>query len=256
MLSLVPASFDVNAFWQDLTNVPNWLGPALLVIAVTLIAQTAGVVLGFPLAVGRTSKNVLLRSPVNLYLYLFRGTPLLLQILFWYDGVAELSGNSESLYFITRNAVVAGTIALTTNEAAYMAEIIRSGLQAVDPGQMDAAKALGMTRWRAFTRIIVPQALRIIVPPTFNEYINMSKSVALLSTIGVVELIGKAENYFSADFKVLEALSVAAIWYLLITTVLTQFQKRIEDRFGERRDLEAAVNPGFLRRAFRGAAVR
>jgi polar amino acid transport system permease protein len=249
----VLADFDTSAFMTMLVD-GSWIEPAILVVLITLIAQTGGVVLGFPLAVGRISKNPVIRLPVDFYLFIFRGTPLLLQILFWYDGLAELTGNPEALYFITRNPVVAGTLALTLNEAAYMTEIVRSGLQAVDPGQQDAAKALGMTRLMAFRRIVVPQAMRIIVPPTFNEYINMSKNVSLLSTIAVLELLAKAERFYHTNLKTFEALCVAAIWYLLVTTILTQIQKRIEGRFGERQE-EVAVTPGFFRRAFSGGGI-
>ena len=181
------------------------------------------------------------------------GTPLLLQILFVYDGTAELTNNSPLLFPITRNAVIAGIVTLTLNEAAYMAEIIRSGLQAVDVGQIDAAKALGMTRWQVTRRIVVPQALRIVVPPTTNEYINMSKNTSLLVVISVHELLQQASAFYSANFRYFEALAVAAIYYLVITSLLTQVQKRIEDRFGERQDREGVAQPGFLRRALMGA---
>lgn len=250
---LVPADFDFQFFWRILW--PPWGSPflpaAILVIAVTVFSQTAGIILGFPLALGRVSKNPLIRRFVELYLWLFRGTPLLLQILFFYDGLAELTGNPAALYPITRNAVVAGALTLALNEAAYMTEIIRAGLQAIDPGQGDAAKALGMTRGQVMRRIIVPQALRIIVPPTFNEYINMSKNTSLLSVIAVQELLLTAENFYSVNFRYFEALSVAAIWYLLITSVLTAIQGRIEARFGERRDPRVTIETvPFWRRAF------
>jgi polar amino acid transport system permease protein len=230
-----------------------WFGPALLVLVITIVSQTAGVILGLPLALGRISRNPLVRAPVNFYLWIFRGTPLLLQILFVYDGTAELTNNSALLYPLNRNAVIAGAVTLALNEAAYMTEIIRSGLQAVDPGQTDAAKALGMTRWQALRRIILPQALRVVVPPTTNEYINMSKNTSLLVFISVHELLQQAANFYSSNFRYFEALAVAGIWYLLITTVLTQVQKRIEDRFGERQDRGSAVRPGFWRRTLVGA---
>lgn len=227
----------------------------MTVIIVTVISQTAGVVLGLPLALGRISPNRWVRAPVNFYLWIFRGTPLLLQILFVYDGTAQLSGNSPLLYPINGIPVIAGAVTLALNEAAYMTEIIRSGLQAVDPGQLDAAKALGMTRWQGLRRVILPQALRVVVPPTTNEYINMSKNTSLLLFISVHELMQQAANYYSSNFRYFEALAVAAIWYLLITTFLTQIQKRIEDRFGERQDPGRGGQPGFMRRAFVGQRV-
>jgi polar amino acid transport system permease protein len=241
--------FHFEVFWRNLWS-DLFIGPALLVIAITLVAQTAGVILGFPLALGRISKNPLIHLPVDFYLYVFRGTPLLLQVLFISDGTAELFNNPPLLYPITRNAVIAGTLALALNEAAYMTEIIRSGLQAIDPGQYDAARALGMTPWQVTRRIVIPQTLRIALPPTVNEYINMSKNTSLLTVIAVNELLATAERLYSANFRVFEALLVAAMWYLLITTGLTVLQKQIEKRFGERQDI--AVRPGFAARMFTG----
>ena len=241
--------FQFPVFFKAL-NSDLFFVPVLLVIAITLIAQTAGVILGFPMALARISKNPLVHLPVDLYLYIFRGTPLLLQILFISDGTAELFNNPPFLYPITRNPVVAGTLALALNEAAYMTEIIRSGLQAIDPGQYDAARALGMTPWQLTRRIVIPQTLRVSLPPTVNEYINMSKNTSLLTVIAVTEILATAERQISANLRTFEILSVAAIWYLLITTLLTQIQSRIEKRFGERQDVGAQA--GFAQRMLLG----
>jgi polar amino acid transport system permease protein len=242
--------FDVHVFLNDLWS-DKYIAPALLVVAITLVAQTSGVILGFPLALGRISKNPLIHLPVDFYLYIFRGTPLLLQILFISDGIADLINNPKWFYPVSRNAIIAGTLALTLNEAAYMTEIIRSGLQAIDPGQYDAARALGLTPWQVTRRIVIPQTLRVALPPTVNEYINMSKNTTLLTVIAVNEILATAERGFSADYKVFPHLSVAALWYLLITTGLTLVQKQIENRFGERQDI--ARGPGFARRMFGGS---
>ena len=248
--------FDSKFFFQILFSTA-YIGPAILVIEITLVAQTAGIILGFFLALGRMSRNPLFKLPVDFYLWIFRGTPLILQILFIYDGTAEIFNNPPFLYPITRNAVVAGTLALALNEAAYMTEIIRAGLQAVDPGQIDAAKALGMNRWQVMTRIVIPQAMRIIVPPTFNEYINMSKNTSLLVIMGgVAELLYTAQAFYSANFRVFEALAVAAIWYLLITSFLTQIQSAIEKRFGERQDVAMVERSNFMRRLMLGGGRR
>jgi polar amino acid transport system permease protein len=241
----VLASFDFSFFFRVLW--PPWNSPFLvaggLVLMITLIAQTAAIALGFILALGRISRNPLFKKPVDLYLYLFRGTPLLLQILLMYEGLAELTGNPAILFPITHNAIVAGTLTLALNEAAYMTEIIRAGLQAVDPGQIDAARALGMRRHLVMFRIVVPQALRIIVPPTFNEYINMSKNTSLLSTIAVPELLYTAESYYTQNFRVFESLALAAVYYLIITSFLTAIQRQIEARFGERQEERVAGRP-------------
>jgi len=247
--------FDSKFFFQILFSTA-YVGPAILVIEITLVAQTAGIILGFFLALGRMSRNPLFKLPVDFYLWIFRGTPLVLQILFIYDGTAELFNNPPILYPITRNAIVAGTLALALNEAAYMTEIIRAGLQAVDPGQVDAAKALGMNRWQVMTRIVIPQAMRISVPPTFNEYINMSKNTSLLVIMGgVAELLYTAQVFYSANYRVFEALAVAALWYLLITTFLTQIQNAIEKRFGERQDVPIE-RTNFVRRLMLGGGRR
>jgi len=247
--------FDSKFFFQILFSTA-YVGPAILVIEITLVAQTAGIILGFFLALGRMSRNPLFKLPVDFYLWIFRGTPLVLQILFIYDGTAELFNNPPLLYPITRNAIVAGTLALALNEAAYMTEIIRAGLQAVDPGQIDAAKALGMNRWQVMTRIVIPQAMRISVPPTFNEYINMSKNTSLLVIMGgVAELLYTAQVFYSANYRVFEALAVAALWYLLITTFLTQIQNAIEKRFGERQDVPIE-RAKFIRRLMLGGGRR
>jgi polar amino acid transport system permease protein len=247
--------FDSKFFFQILFSTA-FIPPAILVIEITLVAQTAGIILGFFLALGRMSRNPLFKVPVDLYLWIFRGTPLILQILFIYDGTAEIFNNPAFLYPITRNAVVAGTLALALNEAAYMTEIIRAGLQAVDPGQVDAAKALGMNRWQVMTRIVIPQAMRIIVPPTFNEYINMSKNTSLLVIMGgVAELLFTAQAFYSANYRVFEALAVAAIWYLLITSILTQIQSAIEKRFGERQEVAMVERSNFIRRMMLGSTT-
>ncbi len=231
--SAPPSGFSLPCF-QSILLSDVWFGPALTVVIITVVSQTAGVILGLPLALGKLSRNPLVRAPVNFYLWIFRGTPLVLQLIFVYDGTAQLTGNSPLLFFLNREALISGAITLALNEAAYMAEIIRSGLQAVDPGQADAAKALGMTRWQTLRRIILPQAMRVVVPPTTNEYINMSKNTSLLLFIAVHELMQEAASFYSSNLRYFESLAVAAIYYLLITTALTQVQKRIEDRFGER----------------------
>lgn len=256
LLTAVPpgwlADFQFNVFTRFLFS-DLFLQPTLLVIGITLVAQTAGIILGFPLALGRISKNPLIHLPVDLYLYIFRGTPLLLQILFMYDGLALLFNNPDFLKPISQNAVLAGTVALTLNEAAYMTEIIRSGLEAIDPGQYDASRALGMRPWQVLRKIVIPQTMRISLPPTVNEYINMSKNTSLLTVISVNEILATAERGYSANFRVFELLAVAAIWYLLITTLLTALQKRIEKRFGERQTV--ATQPGFARRMFAGIGL-
>jgi len=228
-----PAAFRADLFGRD------FVVPGLLTLGIALTAQLAGIVLGFVLAVGRRSRIALFRLPSAAYIWFFRGTPVLIQIVFIYDGLAELTDNSPLLYPVTRHAVVAGIVALALNEAAYMAEIIRAGLLSVDRGQIEAARSLGMTSGLAMRRIILPQALRIIVPPTGNEFISMLKTTSLLEIISVPELFTVAQEHYSTDFRYFEPLATICVWYLAYTTLFTLIQSRVERR----------LNLGFLEHA-------
>ena len=167
-----------------------------------------------------------LRWLVQAYLGFFRGVPVLVQIVFWYNALPVLTNNAINL-----PALVAGTMALALNEGAYMTEIIRSGLLSVDPGQREAARALGMTKAKALRRIVLPQALAVIIPPTGNQFIAMLKTTSLLFAIAVPEIFSTGTNIYSQNFNYFEVLLVVSIWYLVLTALLTVFQKIIERRF-------------------------
>ena len=152
--------------------------------------------------------------------------PVLVQIVFWYNALPVLTNNAINL-----PALVAGTLALGLNEGAYMTEIIRSGLMSVDPGQREAARALGMTKAKAMRRIVMPQALRVIIPPTGNQFIAMLKTTSLLFAIAVPEIFATGTGIYGRNFKYFEVLAVVSIWYLLLTGLLTLIQKVIERRF-------------------------
>jgi His/Glu/Gln/Arg/opine family amino acid ABC transporter permease subunit len=218
--------FDVHVFLETLFS-RVFLLPVLTTLGVTLAAMAIGITLGFAGALGALSRFAPLRAAVGLYVGVFRGVPALVQIVFWYDAVAEVTDNAINL-----PALLAGVIALGMNEGAYMTEIIRAGLISVDPGQRDAARALGMTAPVAMRRIIVPQALRIIVPPTGNQFISMLKTTSLLFTIAVPEIFARGTQIYSQNFKYFEVLCVMSIWYLLLTGALTAAQQVIERRFG------------------------
>jgi polar amino acid transport system permease protein len=236
--------FDLQVFQGTLFS-SVFLLPALTTLLVTLAAMALGIGVGFLGALGALSRWAPLRGLARLYVGLFRGVPVLVQIVFWYDAVAEMTDNGINL-----PALVAGVIALGMHEGAYMTEIIRAGLMSVDPGQRDAARALGMTAPLTLRRIIVPQALRIIIPPTGNQFISMLKTTSLLFTIAVHEIFGKGSDIYSQNFKYFEVLCVVSLWYLALAALLTAVQARIERRFGIPSAVAAGERGGVLSRLF------
>ena len=217
------ASFDTHLFWEALTSAPYWRG-ALLAIGLTCASLGAAILLGFPLALGRSSRFRVVRFLVFLYSWFFRATPTLLQLLIVWDVFPQLwpvfAGNWYTAF-----------IALSLNEAAYMAEIIRAGLLSVDPGQELASRALGMKRWQSLRRVIVPQAVRIVIPPTGNEFITLLKLTSLASVISVHELLTASQEQASVKFKFAEVYGAALVYYLVIVSVLMFLQSRLERRF-------------------------
>ena len=169
-----------------------------------------------------------MRGFVFFYTWIFRATPTLLQLLFIWDALPEMSHVFAEGWF---TPFLAASIALSLNEAAYMAEIIRSGLLSVDPGQELAGRALGMSRRRILRRVIVPQAVRIVIPPMGNEFITLLKLTSLATVISVTELLTASQNFYSTNFSSQEAFSAAALYYLFIVSILMFFQSRLEKRF-------------------------
>ena len=217
--------FDSKAFFDTLFSTQFFL-PALTTLGITLVAMLIAIVLGFGGALAALSQSKILRGIVQAYLGFFRGVPVLVQIVFWYNALPVLTNNAINL-----PALVAGTLALGLNEGAYMTEIIRSGLISVDPGQREAARALGMTKAKAMRRIVMPQALRVIIPPTGNQFIAMLKTTSLLFAIAVPEIFATGTDIYGRNFKYFEVLSVVSIWYLVLTGLLTLVQKGVERRF-------------------------
>jgi polar amino acid transport system permease protein len=184
----------------------------------------------------RMSRLRVLQVLSGLYVWVFRGTPVIVQIFFVYFGVNILFGvtlipNSlDFRAFTLGGAAFAGILALGFNEGAYMREIIRAGIDSIDKGQMEAAKSLGMRYGLAMRRIVLPQAARVIVPPLGNEFNNMMKTSSLLFFIGVYELFGDADVHYSTTFKPVEYFLAVAFWYLVLTTAWSMIQSRIERR--------------------------
>lgn len=210
-------------------------------LILTVISMLIGVVGGVLLAVMRMSPNPLASGASGVYIWLFRGTPLITQLVVWnflalfYPrlglgipfGPEFVSADTNSLI----SQFSASLLGLGLNEAAYMAEIVRGGILSVDAGQLEAAAALGMSRTKTLRRIILPQAMRVIIPPTGNETIAMLKTTSLVVVIGYFELMTSAQQIYSQNYKIAPLLIVAALWYLFMTSVLTLIQMQIEKRF-------------------------
>lgn len=208
----------------------------LRTLMLTVAAMVIGIGLGIVIAVLRLSPNRILSTAAWLYSWFFRGTPLLVQLLFWYFlsalyptiGVGPISWDTNSLI----SPLTAALLGLGLNEAAYMSEIVRSGIMSVPKGQAEAAQAIGMNRGQVMRRVVLPQAMRVIIPPTGNETIGMLKHTALVLVIGYSELMTSASLIYSRNYQTIPLLIVAALWYLAITAVLSVGQYYIERHFG------------------------
>jgi len=211
-------------------------------IYLTVLCQLIGVLLGVIAAVMRLSPNPIVSGASWLYIWFFRGTPIYVQILFWYNiaalfptialgipfGPAFVHGSANTII----TPLVTALLALGLNEGAYMAEIVRAGIISVDEGQTHAAQSLGMSRLQILRLIVLPQAMRVIIPPTGNETISMLKTTSLLVAASYGELLFSAQTIYNANYKVIPLLIVASLWYLLMTSVLYVGQYFIERRFG------------------------
>ncbi|MFN8130596.1 MAG: amino acid ABC transporter permease [Solirubrobacteraceae bacterium] len=248
---------------------PRILDGVVLTLELTVVAMLVGVILGVLLAVMRLSPNPVVSSSAWIYVWLFRGTPVLVQILFWnfigsvYPkislgipfGPSFIDADANS--FIT--PFVAAILGLGLNEGAYMSEIVRAGLLSVDEGQTEAAQALGMSRMQTLRRIVLPQAMRVIIPPTGNETISMLKTSSLVSVIAVTELLYASQLIYSQNYKQIPLLLVASLWYLFFTSILSVGQYYLERHFARGAARELPETPmQHLRRtlfSFRHATV-
>jgi len=238
----------------------NILSGALVTLQLTVLAMLIGVVGGVVLAVMRLSSNPVLSALSAAYLWVFRGTPVLVQIVLWFNlalifprlGFGPVSADTNELI----SAFGAALLALALNEAAYMAEIVRGGILSVDSGQNEASQALGLTRAQAMRRIILPQAMRVIVPPTGNEVITMLKTTALVAVIGAKDLFTEAQYFGQNNFTTFEMLLVASFWYLVLTSALAVLQSRLERRFARGVGPGSAPRDGVARRLLGGVASR
>jgi polar amino acid transport system permease protein len=211
-------------------------------VELTVASMAIGIGLGVVLAVMRLSPNPVISTAASVYIWVFRGVPVLVQLLFWYFLSALFPRLSIGIPFgpsvlsVDTNQVItqltAAVLGLGLSEGAYMAEIVRSGILSVSQGQNDAAKSLGMKGLLTMRRIVLPQALRIIIPPTGNETIGMLKNTSMVIVIAYTDLLTSASLIYARTFETIPLLIVACIWYLAVTTVLMFIQSGIERRFG------------------------
>jgi polar amino acid transport system permease protein len=233
-------------------------------LELTALAMLIGIVLGVLLALMRLSPNPLLRGTSWVYIWVFRGTPVLVQILFW-NNIAAVYPSIDlgipfgpSFVHLNANHLItvfmAGTLGLGLNEGAYMAEIVRAGIISVSEGQTDAAQALGMTRIQTMRRIVLPQSMRVIIPPTGNETISMLKTTSLVAFIALSDLLYSGQLIYSVNYKTIQLLIVVSAWYLLITSILTIGQYYIERYYGRGSSREVPLT--LLQRLRRGVWPR
>ena len=220
------------AIRYDLDTVGDFLFDPIILRAmrqtlyIAFLAMLLGVVLGVILAVMRVSRNPIASGVAGIYVWFWRATPVILQLLVVYFGMRQVI--EEDFFRDNWTRWRAAVITFGLNEAAYMAEIVRGGIQAVESGQMDAAKSLGMTNLQALRRIILPQAFRVIIPPTGNEFIALLKNTSVAFAIGVVELLNATKIQAARNFKPMELYTVAAFWYLILVSVFSLGQAELE----------------------------
>ena len=239
----------------------------LLTLLLTVGAMAMGIVLGTLLAVMRLSPNPVVSGVSWFYIWFFRGTPVLVQIFFWFNLNTIIQHIGIGIPF-TNIGVSADTNTLITpfmavlfglgfNEAAYMSEIVRAGIISVEQGQTEAAQALGMRRLQVMQRIVLPQAMRVIIPPTGNETISMLKTTSLAIVVGsVAELATVADQIATVNYRIIELFFVISLWYLLLTSILTFGQYYIERYYarGAQRQLPPTPLQRFRRLFFSGHA--
>ena len=240
----------------DYASIPTYLHSNVILqglwgtIVISVTAQALGIILGIIFAIMRLSKNPVVTSIAWLYIWFFRGTPVLVQLLIWFNLSIYVHTVSIPIPFTHMylfhesmndfmTPFMAALLGLGLNEGAYMAEIVRAGIISVEEGQTEAALSIGMTRLQTMRRVILPQAMRVIVPPTGNEFINMLKTSSLASVTTYNELFRSAQSISSAKLNPIETLFTISIWYLVLTSIATIAQYYIERRFarGSSRDL-------------------
>jgi len=236
----------------------------VVTLELTALSMAIGIAIGVVLAIMRLSPNPLVSSASWIYIWVFRGTPVLVQILFWgfisalYPSFSlGIPFGPQFVHFSANSLItpfVAGMLALGLNEGAYMAEIVRAGFISVEEGQTEAAQSLGMTRLLTMRRIILPQAMRVIIPPTGNETISMLKTTSLVSVIAVTDLLYSVEIIYARTYQTIPLLIVASLWYLIVTSVLSFGQYYVERHYARGSTRELPDTP--LQRLRRNLRIR
>lgn len=222
-------------------------------LELTVLSQLIAIVLGFIAAYWGYSRNLVLRTISQSYIWLFRGTPLLVQLLVWFNIALLFPTMSIGIPFTAIHAGVATNTVITAygaallglglNEGAYMAEIIRGGILSIPKGQLEAAMSIGMPRERAFRKIVLPQTVRVIIPPTGNQFIGLLKASSLVSAIGGGDLLTRAQLIYAANFRVVPLLVVACVWYLILVTIASVGQYYLERAVDHDRDRSRGTLP-------------
>lgn len=232
-------------------------------IYLTLIAQAIGIGLGLYVALMLLAKNPLVRTIASTYVWMFRAIPTLVQLLFWFNlaslfphlsiGIPGWGPIWEGSPNAFMTPLLAACLALGIQEGAYMAEIIRGGLLSVDRGQKEAAAAVGLSNAQTMSRIVIPQAMRAIIPPTGNDFISMLKYTSLASVISLGELLSTAQQIYNNTFQIIPLLMVATLWYLVLVSLAMLVQRRIENYFGKGFGERAGGRGRWGRKATEGA---
>jgi polar amino acid transport system permease protein len=215
--------FNFDAFLSYFVN-PFLLGGVGITIGLTIATIVIGLALALPLALGSMSSHRLLSAPARFYIWVFRGTPLLVQIVIIYTGLPQLG--------LRFDVLTSAVLALSLNEAAYLSETIRGGFSAIAKGQIEAAKALSLSRFATLRLVTLPQVLRVIIPPLGNSVNGLLKATSLASVISMEELMRRAQVLMQEKFEVLELYCVAACFYLVLTTLWDRVQVRLERHYG------------------------
>ncbi|MFD8456471.1 amino acid ABC transporter permease [Streptomyces antimycoticus] len=243
---LLVAAFMVDSFAGaqiDWGVVRHYLGAGFLIrglgmtVLLTVVAMVLGIVLGVLVAVTRLSKNPVTSGIAWFYVWVFRGTPVYLQLLMWFNlalvfPVISVPGVYTARTVDVMTPFVAAALGLGINQGAYTSEVVRAGILSVDEGQTEAAYAIGMGRLKTMYRVVLPQAMRVIVPPIGNETIGMLKTTSLASAVGVTEILLEAQHAYYVNNRIMELLIVCAIWYLAAVSVLSVGQYYLERYFG------------------------
>jgi len=238
--------FDVADFLNALVN-PFLLIGALVTAGLTVVGLLGGFGCGLLVALLRSTPNPVVQRLARGYIWFFRGTPLLIQMVMIYSGLPQIG---------IRFGVLTSVIVAVLNEAAYMAEIIRGGFLAIPVGQRDAAKALGLSRWQVMSKVLLPQATRVILPALGNSVNGLLKATSIASVISMEELMRRSEMVMQVKFDVLEVFAAAAVLYLVLTTLWDQIQRRLERRFNRADRAKTATMAPAVEQAVEQAALQ